>query len=413
METKSVRDCRLHGQKNCVSEKQATLIGSSVEVRNAVCVCATERKRRCCVLDSSDLSPTLEADQRFAAAPYIHAFNEPKYHASQIRALQFGVQKERVVMWLIAEDRPLSKNIDLLQDQSIDEQRKRWITYHDMKTGGIMGLQPLVYDMPLRITQTDQKRKDKRLFKNSRCRLHGWTLHPVDQERFENNSTQQFVLQHMPLCLYLRFPDAEWIENKELGPGIAKIKPTYVVWALDKGWTQKIERHGFTIASDFSGTAHSFQGANLEAAITDCNEWNVMPSRKDQLTGYMCLNRIETAESLCIVQPFSPYLFQQGDLPGPSLFLKFWREEMTTEQAYEAWKNETCRKKIRIPDWRKEMPLYCRGCSDAVDAEMCKPVKDFPKPSKSQLFQHVIAAGMERFCIACRQTERVKNCTEE
>ena len=91
----------------------------------------------------------------------------------------------------------------------------------------------------------------------------------------------------MPVCLYVKFADAKWVENEKLGPGIAKIKPTYVVWALDKGWTQQIERHGFTVASDFSGTAHSFQGANLEAAITDCNAWDVMPSRKDQLTGYM------------------------------------------------------------------------------------------------------------------------------
>ena len=88
-------------------------------------VCDAERKRRCCVLDSSDLSPTLDLDQRFAVAPYIDAFNEPKYHASQIRALQFGMQKKSVVMWLIAEDRPLSKNIGLLQDRSIDEQRKK------------------------------------------------------------------------------------------------------------------------------------------------------------------------------------------------------------------------------------------------------------------------------------------------
>ena len=63
-----------------------------------------------------------------------------------------------------------------------------------------------------------------------------------------------------------------------------------------------------------------------------------MPSRQDQLTGYMCLNRVETAEALRIVQPFSPHLFQQGELPGPNLFLKFWRKELTSEQAYEAWK---------------------------------------------------------------------------
>ena len=76
------------------------------------------------------------------------------------------------------------------------------------------------------------------------------------------------------VCLYLRWPGATWIEDEALGPGIAKLKPNYVVWALDKQWTQKIERHGFTIASDFSGTAHSFQGANLSAAIIDCNGWD-------------------------------------------------------------------------------------------------------------------------------------------
>ena len=79
-------------------------------------LCAAERKRRCCVLDSSDLSRDLEKETRFAAAPYIHAFNEPKYHASQIRALRFGMQQQSVVMWLFAEDRPLNKNTDLLHD---------------------------------------------------------------------------------------------------------------------------------------------------------------------------------------------------------------------------------------------------------------------------------------------------------
>ena len=119
-------------------------------------LCAAERKRRCCVLDSSDLSRTLEEDTLFAAAPYIHAFNEPKYHASQIRALHFGMRKQSVVMWLFAEDQPLNKNTDLLLDHGVNERRHQWLTYHDMKTGGIMGLQPLVRNMPFRITQTDR-----------------------------------------------------------------------------------------------------------------------------------------------------------------------------------------------------------------------------------------------------------------
>ena len=179
-------------------------------------------------MESSDLSPTLADKDKFAAAPYVHAYNEPKYHASQIRALAFGSHYNRVVLWLLAEDRPKSKTITLLDDRSYNAQRQQWLTYHDQKTGGIMGLQPLVRNMPLRITQTDYKRKDKRLFKNSRCRLFGWELHPVDQQRFDNNTTLEFVLQHMPVCLYVQFPGATWVEHEELGAGIAEIKPQYV-----------------------------------------------------------------------------------------------------------------------------------------------------------------------------------------
>ena len=77
------------------------------------------------------------------------------------------------------------------------------------------------------------------MFKNSRCRLFGWELYSVDQQRFENNTTLELVLQHMPVCLYVRFPGATWIENEKLGAGIAQIKPTYIIWALDKNGHNK------------------------------------------------------------------------------------------------------------------------------------------------------------------------------
>ena len=86
------------------------------------------------------------------------------------------------------------------------------------------------------------------------------------------------------VCLYLRFPGAAWIEDEALGPGIAKLSPQYTTWSVDKEQTVKIERHGFFIASDFSGTAHSFQGANLQAAIIDCSSWDSgqnKPSKKE------------------------------------------------------------------------------------------------------------------------------------
>ena len=32
---------------------------------------------------------------------------------------------------------------------------------------------------------------------------------------------------------FVEFPDPKWVENEELVAGAAKIKPTYIVWALD------------------------------------------------------------------------------------------------------------------------------------------------------------------------------------
>ena len=248
-------------------------------------ICAQERKRRCRVLNSSDLSPALEDDARFADAPYIHAFNEPKYHASQVRALHFAKARKTMVLWFFAEDRPLTKHIELVGElKDLNERRQQWSRYHEMKTGGIMGLQPLVYDMPLRITQTDHERKDKGFFKNNRCRLFGWELHHLDEKQYSINTNQEMVLQYLPVCLYVKFPGATWVEHEDLGPGVGKILPQYNVWALDNQWNVKIERHGFFIASDFSGTAHSFQGANLTSAIIDCNGWDSgksKPSRKE------------------------------------------------------------------------------------------------------------------------------------
>ena len=88
-------DCEML-PKSWAKELQLGMLGDThwLRRRSQECkICAAERKRRCCILNSSDLSMTLEDARRFDDAPYIHAFNEPKYHAAQRRALRFGLQK--------------------------------------------------------------------------------------------------------------------------------------------------------------------------------------------------------------------------------------------------------------------------------------------------------------------------------
>ena len=127
---------------------------------------------------------------------------------------------------------------------------------------------------------------------------------------------------------------------------------------------------------------------------------------QEQLTGYMCLNRVETADSLCIVQPFSPCLFQQEDLTGPNLFLKFWRGKLQPPQHYEKMKKDLDTSKQPNKTWPQEMEIYCRGCSVGKPTRV--HLKHFPRKSKTNMFA-IIAEGMERFCNGCRRSGRVKN----
>ena len=122
----------------------------------------------------------------------------------------------------------------------------------------------------------------------------------------------------------------------------------------------------------------------------------------------MCLNRVETADSLCIVQAFSPCLFQQDDLTGPDLFLKFWQGKLTEPQHYEKWKKDLDQKKSKSITWPQDMRLFCRGCSDAAGVPKRVCLKNFPRKSKTDLFA-TVTEGMERFCNGCRSSGRVQN----
>ena len=86
------------------------------------------------------------------------------------RLLEYYFKRQKIFLWCVAEDEPL---YDTFTSDELADTRAQWATYHDQKTAGIMGVMPLVRDMPLRITQTCQKHKSV-LFKNRRCRLFGW-----------------------------------------------------------------------------------------------------------------------------------------------------------------------------------------------------------------------------------------------
>ena len=132
---------------------------------------------------------------KFLDAPLIHPFNAPKYHASLVRAQQYAFRTGRILLWAAAEDQPCHPEHTSLSEEDLERKRQEWSTFHDQKTNGIMGLQPLAINMPLRITQTALSEKAT-LFKNRRCKLHGWKLHPVDLARLDACAEREMTLQH-------------------------------------------------------------------------------------------------------------------------------------------------------------------------------------------------------------------------
>ena len=162
-------------------------------------------------------------------------------------------------------------------------------------------------------------------------------------------------------------------------------------WHLDEAFEVGVRRRGFTVASDFSGTARSYAGDTLKAALADLLAWDTKPDKPAQLSGYMCASRVKSIDDLIIVQPYSPTLFAQGDLPGPERLLKFQRGEL--DDVEEAWNEKRTKKETKAVRWPADLLLYCRRCSEDCGREVYKRLRDFPGAKSEHLWNEVIALG--------------------
>ena len=80
--------------------------------------CADERKRRCCVLrEGHEADAQRYISDPFAAAPFVHPFRHPSYHATQLRAIVFAKSKQRRLLWVTAYDKILTNNLNLPKDK--------------------------------------------------------------------------------------------------------------------------------------------------------------------------------------------------------------------------------------------------------------------------------------------------------
>ena len=111
----------------------------------------------------------------FDTAPFIHPQNIPKHAAFLLRAQVFAEERGLLVTWVKAHDTPLHRDDLSLGPEQLDAKRKRWLSFHDQRTAGILGLLPLVKGLPVRLT--DSIGRPLKLFKHRRGVVVGWVLH--------------------------------------------------------------------------------------------------------------------------------------------------------------------------------------------------------------------------------------------
>ena len=150
------------------------------------------------------------------------------------------------------------------------------------------------------------------------------------------NRTGEFLLDRLPLVVYVYFPDATW-QVGTLPIGVYPMKRRSRTWKVNKYTGIEARRTGFFILPDFGSTAHMIQGATLDAAFADLQDAGGKVSTTAQIAAYVCLSRIKQLKHICVLQPFSPLLFTRGPPIGPDRLIRRLSKNFTFEDACEEW----------------------------------------------------------------------------
>ena len=230
----------------------------------------------------------------------------------------------------------------------------------------------------------------------------------------------EWLLDHLPQCLYIYFPGATWTVHEDLGVGVYPLSPVSRTWTVNEYTGIKARRTGFFIVPDFASTAHMIQGASLDAVLSSCPGPSEKTSTTDQIAAYVSLSRAKRADKVYAIEPFSPWLFQHGTPKGPNLLMRKLRGQITSEQALARWSGEDDSSSANsdvdeagdrtIDPMRKE--YHCMQCA-LQGRESMKKLADFGIDDPTQLYSELIMDGMWTRCLTCRQSQGTTGDTDE
>ena len=356
----------------------------------------------------------------FLESPYVHKNNDPKYHALLLRAVEHAkrnVTGPKQILWFQAQDTILNPAEVAATEAELEQKLRRFLQYNDQKTAGIPGLFPLYHDMNVRITEKLAKNHKVTMLKHSPCKVVGWLLHPDDRE---TTSASQRRLNHLPLCIYIKFPNATWQVLPDMEPGVFPLKPVDRQWDINAKTGTKARRKGYTLLPDYASTSHLIQGETLEAELAECGDVFDTPPLKDMLSAYVVLSRVKRAVGLLLLRAFSLYLFRHGPPPGPHCLMKLLREKLTkTDNAAEYTQSDAKAEFASLQATRTEERERRKQVGVVWPCFDCQ--KEYPTEvycgtttNAERKYQDCVAHGHWRACPACQLAQtRLQGTTME
>ena len=163
---------------------------------------------------------------------------------------------------------------------------------------------PLAEGLPMVLMEHLDNSESIRMLKGTKVKVHSIHLHPDDER--ESRGCNEYVLKHLPECVYVIKADATWTVGESKIKGLYPIKPVSATWFLDRGRPRPklgIYRRQCPLSPGFAVTIFSLQGGEVDDLDVDVN----ISSMCSPQTCYVALSRTKTREGLGLMRSFPIY----------------------------------------------------------------------------------------------------------
>ena len=177
--------------------------------------------------------------------------------------------------------------------------------------------------------------------------LVGRTLPEDECARVEALQDLEIVLEQGPQRLLIKLRNPKHHFDLGYGEDIYPMAARMREWSRDNAGFARVKRLGFAVVPEFGGTIHGYCGETLDANLLDLLEWHRKPTVEDMQKAYVGRSRTRRAHHMLLVQAYSPHLFRQGRLPGPTELMKVLRRTSSTAEAKKAWEKSRRSRRAR------------------------------------------------------------------